>query len=92
MIALCLLEVKVLPTVGKIRLITTRKVTLITLLERWLIKSELFHVLGKKKLMQSDVEWDVVIVDVSEHPIERPKKNKSNSTQEKEKALLKLIY
>lgn len=52
---------------------------IITPMESWLIKSELFHLPGKKKLTQSDVEWEVVIVDVSEHPIERPKKN-SGST------------
>ena len=58
---------------------------IITTLEKWLIKSELFHLPGKKKLTQSDVEWDVVLVDVSEHPIERPKKNKNSITQEKRK-------
>jgi len=58
---------------------------IITTLEKWLIKSELFHLPGKKKLTQSDVEWDVILVDVSEHPIERPKKNKNIITQEKRK-------
>ena len=29
-----------------------------------------FHLPGKKKLIESDVEWDVVLVDVSEHAIE----------------------
>jgi hypothetical protein len=48
---------------------------IITTLETRLIKSELFHLPGKKKLTQNDVEWDVVVVDVSEHAIERPKKN-----------------
>src|SRR6267154_785923 len=50
---------------------------IVTTLEKWLIKSTIFHLPGKKKLTQSDVEWDVVLVDVSEHPIERPKKNKN---------------
>lgn len=58
---------------------------IVTTLERLLIKSELFHLPGKKKLTQSDVEWEVVIVDVSEHPIERPKKNSGNTIQEKRK-------
>jgi|SRR5579872_1826311 len=53
---------------------------IITTLERWLIQSEVFHLPGKKKLTENDVEWDVVLVDVSEHPIERPKKNKDNTT------------
>lgn len=59
---------------------------IITTLEKWLIKSELFHLPGKKKLTQSDVEWDVVIVDVSEHPIERPKKNSDTITPAKRKS------
>jgi Helix-turn-helix of DDE superfamily endonuclease len=58
---------------------------IVTTMERWLIKSKLFHLPGKKKLTQSDVEWDVVVVDVSEHPIERPKKNSENIIQEKRK-------
>ena len=58
---------------------------IVTTMERWLIKSNLFHLPGKKKLTESDVEWEVVIVDVSEHPIERPKKNSENIIQEKRK-------
>ena len=58
---------------------------IVTTMERWLIKSNLFHLPGKKKLTDSDVEWEVVIVDVSEHPIERPKKNSENIIQEKRK-------
>jgi Helix-turn-helix of DDE superfamily endonuclease len=61
---------------------------IVTTMERWLIKSKLFHLPGKKKLTQSDVEWDVVVVDVSEHPIERPKKNSVNIIQEKRKNIL----
>ena len=48
---------------------------IVTTMEQWLIKSHLFHLPGRKKLTQSDVEWEVVLVDVSEHPIERTKKN-----------------
>ena len=59
---------------------------IVTKLEQGLIKSELFHLPGKKKLPQRDVEWNVLLVDVSEHPIERPKKNKSITTQEKRKS------
>jgi len=58
---------------------------IITTIEKWLLKSELFHLSGKKKLTESDVEWDVVIVDVSEHPIERPKKNSENTIRAKRK-------
>ena len=57
-------------------------------MEKWLIKSELFHLPGKNMLAKSDVEWEVVIVDVSEHPIERPKKNNGNIIQGKRKSIL----
>lgn len=59
---------------------------IITTLERWLIKSERFHLPGKKKLAQHDVSWEVVLVDVSEHPIERPKKNSASITAAKRKS------
>ena len=62
---------------------------IVTTMERWLIKSNLFHLPGKKKLTESDVEWEVVIVDVSEHPIERPKKTAKILFRKKEKTLLK---
>lgn len=58
---------------------------IITTLEKWLIKSELFHLPGKKKLNGSATKWEVVVVDVSEHPIERPKKNSASITQERRK-------
>ena len=58
---------------------------IVTTMEHYLIKSELFHLPGKKALLKSDVEWEVVIVDVSEHPIERPKKNNDNIIQGKRK-------
>lgn len=58
---------------------------IVTTLERWLIKSELFHLPGRKKLTESDVEWDVVLVDVSEHPIERPKKKQKHYYSGKKK-------
>lgn len=61
---------------------------IVTTLEQWLIKSKLFHLPGKKKLTQSDMEWEVVVVDVSEHPIERPKKNSASTIQEKRKSIL----
>jgi len=44
---------------------------------RWvedvLIKSGLFSLPGKKKLLQSDAEFEVIVVDTTETPIERPK-------------------
>jgi hypothetical protein len=54
---------------------------------RWvedtLIKSGAFSLPGKKALHASDMEWSVVVVDATETPIERPKKNKSASTPAK---------
>jgi len=61
---------------------------IVTTLEQWLIKSNLFHVPGRRKLTQSDVAWEVAIVDVSEPPIERPKKNRGGIIQEKRKNIL----
>jgi Helix-turn-helix of DDE superfamily endonuclease len=46
---------------------------------RWvedtLIKSGAFSLPGKKALRTTDVEYSVVLVDATETPIERPKKN-----------------
>jgi len=50
---------------------------IITEMEKQLLKSKCFHLPGKKKLQNKEV-GKVVVVDVSEHPIERPKKNKEN--------------
>lgn len=45
---------------------------------RWvedtLIKSGKFSLPGKKALLKNDVEYEVILVDASETPIERPKK------------------
>lgn len=45
-----------------------------------LSNSRAFTLPGKKKLLPSDSQIKVVVVDVTESPIERPKKNKSIST------------
>jgi len=52
--------------------------------EDTLIKSSKFSLPGKKALLE-DNEIEVVVVDVTESPIERPKKNRKNGTQEKRK-------
>lgn len=45
---------------------------------RWiedvLIKSGAFSLPGKKQLLKSDMEYEVILIDSSESPIERPKK------------------
>jgi len=46
---------------------------------RWvedtLIKDGKFSLPGRKALVKSDVEYEVVLIDATETPIERPKKN-----------------
>jgi hypothetical protein len=44
-------------------------------IENLLIKHNAFHVPGKKKLCASATEFEVIVVDVAESPIERPQKN-----------------
>jgi hypothetical protein len=53
--------------------------------EDTLIKHPDFALPGRKALLKSDVEYSVVLVDASETPIQRPKKNKSVTTQGKRK-------
>jgi hypothetical protein len=48
---------------------------------RWvedtLVKDGKFSLPGRKALLKSDVEYEVVLIDATETPIERPKKNKN---------------
>jgi hypothetical protein len=46
-----------------------------------LIKDGTFSLPGRKELLKSDVQFEVVLVDATESPIQRPKKNKSIFTQ-----------
>lgn len=56
---------------------------------RWiedvLIKHPDFALPGRKALLKSDIEYDVILIDATETPIERPKKNKSAITQERKR-------
>jgi hypothetical protein len=56
-------------------------------LEERLIKSGEFS-LTRKQALASDFEFQVVVADVSEHPIERPKKSNAATTQGKRNATL----
>jgi len=58
---------------------------IVTDLENILIQSNAFRLPGKKALTKSNVKWSVVIIDVGESPIERPKKNNAGIIQEKRK-------
>ena len=59
---------------------------------RWiediLVKHPDFRLPGRKELLKSDVSYEVVLIDATETPIERPKKDKSAFTQVKRKGTL----
>jgi hypothetical protein len=57
--------------------------------ENALVRSGKFRLPGKKALQPSDTLFEVVLVDVSEQPIERPKKAKSGITAAKRSAIRK---
>lgn len=48
--------------------------------EDTLIRCKKFHLPGKKKLLEPNYEIEAVVVDVTESPIERPKKTKNTTT------------
>ena len=48
--------------------------------EKVLLQSKQFHLPGKKKLQASDTTIEIVLVDVTEQPIERPQKDNANIT------------
>ena len=56
--------------------------------EDTLIKSGKFSLPGKKALLKSDVEYEVILIDATESPIQRPKKNNAHSFQEKRSVML----
>lgn len=54
---------------------------------RWvedtLVRYSDFSLPGRKALKKSDMSYEVILIDATETPIERPKKNKNAITQEK---------
>ena len=50
-------------------------------IENILIQDKRFHLPGKKTLTSSENSFEVVLVDVTETPVERPKKNNVTITQ-----------
>jgi hypothetical protein len=54
---------------------------------RWvedtLIADGTFSLPGRKALLSNDMSYEVVVIDGTESPIERPKKNNENITREK---------
>ena len=59
---------------------------IVTDLEDILIQSNAFCLPGKKALTKSNVKWSVVLIDVGESPVERPKKNSGDIIQGKRKS------
>ena len=56
-------------------------------LEDMLIQSGAFRLPGKKALIKSTVKWSVVLIDVGESPVERPKKNNAGIIPAKRSAI-----
>ena len=52
---------------------------LIKWVEDVLIKDGTFSLPGKKALLKSDVEYEVVLIDATETPVERPKRGKNTT-------------
>jgi hypothetical protein len=50
-------------------------------IEDTLIKHPAFSLPGRKTLIKSGVEYEDILIDATETPIERPKKDKSGFTQ-----------
>jgi hypothetical protein len=56
--------------------------------ENTLIASKEFRLPGRRALLKSDNEFEVVLIDATESPIERPKKNRKNFIQGKKSVTL----
>lgn len=54
--------------------------------EDTLIKSGLFSLPSKKVLRKADTDIEIVLIDVTEQPIERPKRGKRSGTQVRKSA------
>ena len=61
---------------------------LIKWIEDVLIKDGTFSLPGKKALLKSDMEYEIVLIDATESPIERPKKDKNFTTPARKKGIL----
>lgn len=56
--------------------------------ENTLIKHPDFALPGRKALRKSDTEHELILIDATESPIERPQKNKNFITRERRKDIL----
>ena len=59
----------------------------ITKIEKILIKAKEFRLPEKKEVLKSNKNLNTIVVDVTETPIERPKKNRSIFIVEKRKSI-----
>ena len=60
-------------------------------IESIIVQDARYHLPGKKKLLQSENTFEVVLIDVSESPVERPKKNNAGIIQERKRDTLKKL-
>ena len=57
--------------------------------EKILIRAKEFHLPGKRQLYKTATSFEMVVIDATESPIERPKKTKVVLFRQKEKTFLK---
>jgi hypothetical protein len=57
-------------------------------IENTLVKQPDFALPGKKALLKADNEYEVILIDATESPIERPKKSKESIIQARRKDIL----
>ena len=55
--------------------------------EDTIIKHPDFALPGRKALLKSEMKYEVVLVDATESPIERPKKSKGGTTRERKRSI-----
>ena len=56
-------------------------------IEDTLIKDGTFRLPGKKELVKEGADYEIILIDATETPAERPKKNKGNIIPEKRKGI-----
>ena len=59
---------------------------------RWvediLVRDGTFSLPGRNALLKSDMEYEVVLIDATESPVERPKKSKDVTTVARKRGIL----
>jgi hypothetical protein len=59
----------------------------VTQTESILLQNKAFHLPGKKALHETENNFEIIAIDVSEHPIERPKKSRVKAILAKRKGI-----